>query len=205
MHHRLEVLMPPTDDVEGKLEVVLKDFSENNEEESYTPTFWDWYEVGGRWSGSHNMDGLDQALLDKFYQELKDANVTVSGVQFGKQTISPESQIPFVESVWSKHFPGKCPVFDHYTDGGDVITLAEAKTKKITCDRFIVTDNEFKPQFMAQEDFWNGVNHVESKWDCTVESALAEYAEKTKGYREDYAKKIAPQDNWLLVTVDYHS
>lgn len=203
MHHRLEVLMPPTNDVATAMEKVLKQFSENDEENSVS--FYDWYEIGGRWSGSHNLDGLDEALLDDFYKDLSDHNVTISSVQFGKQKLQPASQIPLVEQLWSVRFPGKCPIFDNYTGGGDIIAWVEAKEKHIKCSRFIITDNDLEPEYMTQEDFWNGVSHVKTTWDGTVKSAFGEYTEKLSHYKQEYAKKITPTDEWLLVTVDYHS
>jgi len=203
MHYRMEILMPPTQDVEAKLQEVLKDFSENNEESRNA--FYDYFIIGGRWSGKHNMDGFGQDKLDRFYAELTENKVTVSSIQFGKQKLSPSSQIPFVQEIWNKYFPGECPVFDHYTGGGDIITWKEAQTKDITCLRFLVTNKDFEPEYMTMDSAWNGVSWIETKWDKTVKGAFQEYTEKMSRYKEEYRIENEPKDDWLLVTVDYHS
>lgn len=46
MHFHLEVIMPPTTNVEGALEKIMAQFDENNEDASHA--FWDWYVIGGR-------------------------------------------------------------------------------------------------------------------------------------------------------------
>lgn len=58
---------------------------------------------------------------------------------------------------------------------------------------------------MLSEDSWNGVNHQKSDWDCTFAQAVVKFTEKLENYRDTYEATIRPQDDWLVVTIDYHS
>src|SRR5690606_37537583 len=77
--------------------------------------FWDFYTIGGRWAGQHTIDRYDPEVVKRFYGELADRKVTVSGVQFGKQELSPPEQIPMVDALWQEMFPSSglaaCPMF----------------------------------------------------------------------------------------------
>ena len=48
MHSHLELIIPSTTDIKGSVETVLAPFSEDT---NNSHAFWDWYEIGGRWSG----------------------------------------------------------------------------------------------------------------------------------------------------------
>ncbi|GAF91717.1 unnamed protein product, partial [marine sediment metagenome] len=99
MHYHCEIILPPTDAVESAIAEIMAPFDENNEdEETRSPSFWDWYQIGGRWSGSKLTDHFDKDKLKNFHAELENRKVTVSGFQCGKQDISPASQIPMVDT-----------------------------------------------------------------------------------------------------------
>lgn len=50
MHSHIEIIFPPnTKNINEAVEQILKPFDENVEENKNT--FYDWYEIGGRWSG----------------------------------------------------------------------------------------------------------------------------------------------------------
>jgi len=78
------------------------------------------------------------------------------------------------------------------------------------CSRIIFAgpkydDSGMEATFMAQDDFWNGVNHVKSTWDGTFGGAVKEFNAKLDRYSDEYKAKITPQPDWIVVTVDYHS
>lgn len=213
MNYHCEIIMPPTSDVAAAIEKIMAPFSEHADDEDSLPGFWDWYEIGGRWGGEKMKLRLGKDKIDAFWSEIQARGFTVSGLQAGKPTLSPASQIPAVDALWREHFPGTtdaCPLFDHCPDvvDGDVCILADLP-EGLAASRVIIAGPDFEggisAQFMAQEDFWNGVNHIKSQWDEKVATALSDYTEKLKRYKQEYAEKAAPQPDWLVVTVDYHS
>ncbi len=52
MHYHLEIILPPTEDIEKAIAEILQQFDENEEEN--TNSFWDWYQIGGRYTGCHD-------------------------------------------------------------------------------------------------------------------------------------------------------
>jgi hypothetical protein len=216
MHYHLEIVMPPTDDIEAAIMEILAPFDENceNQDIASKHAFWDWYRIGGRWSGAKLEALLGEQRIADFRAALQEANITVSGVQAGKPTLSPADQRDKVDAMWNAMFPDSpvktCPLFDHYKgDFGDAMPLGECP-EGLACSHLIVAASDWRDEkieavFMIQESVWNGVNYVETKWDGTLASGVAMCAEKFKHYKAEYAEKRTPRPDWLVVTVDYHS
>ncbi len=217
MHYRAEIVMPPSDDVLGVIEKALAPFSENNEGEDCEPdaAFWDFFVIGGRWAGSHLQDGLDQDRLQAFNQELQKRKVTVSGLQFGAQELSPADQIPMVDALWKEYFPDwpgdHCPLFkhglpdqySHQTDYPDVMPLEECLDAK--AERCILINTEGRIVEMLATSLWNGVTHQKTTFDGTIRSLLKEN-DRFIGDRDDeYANNRRPEPDWVAVTIDYHT
>lgn len=222
MHYRLEIIMPPTDDVEKAVTDILAPFDENLEgDEASGHSFWDWWVIGGRWAGSKLEEKLDGEKINAFRAKLAEMGVTVSGLQAGKQELKPESQISMVDALWVEMFPDSgiavCPLFAHSNDQyksssllpGDVCKLSELPPV-VKCSHMIIAgpnyDNSgLQAVYMIQDQIWNGVTHVDTTWDSTVSMGLSMAAEKMAHYKEDYRRARTPNDDWLVVTVDYHS
>lgn len=222
MHYRCEIVMPPTDDVEAAVSQIMAPFSENaDEEESCGYSFWDFWVIGGRFSGRKLEQSFPDERLEAFYAKLKEMGVTVSGVTCGKQELNPASQIPEVDALWVEMFPESgvtvCPLFSHSNNQyssksllpGDICQLKDAP-ENTTCFRCIIAGPNYDGSsitatHMEQEDFWNGVCRVETTWDKTLKSALERFADRIRGRNPDYIAKVTPQPDWLVVTVDYHS
>jgi len=233
MHFHCEIVIPPTMDIEAAVTAVMKPFDANPDEESEDDSthnaFWDFWVIGGRWAGHKLLAKYDEAKIDAFYKWLRTEEFTVSAVRSGKQQLSPESQIPKVDAKWNEMFPSAefipCPLFQHsnnqFGEGlsstlpQDVSRLSEV-LPGLRCSRVIFAkpsyDSEtkeltgpLKAAWMICEEQWNGCNHMKVDWDGTFADALEKYRESLKMYREEYAAQVAPQDNWLVVTVDYHS
>lgn len=234
MHYHLEIILPPdTPNIEAAIESVMAQFDENQPDDDDHDTrhsFWDFYVIGGRWAGTKLMAKYDQVKISEFKKWMQDEHITVSGFRAGKQTLQPDSQIPKVVAKWNEMFPSEdvaflpCPMFSHSNDQygrdgkgmitGDICKLGEAKN--ISCSRIIFAGNSFaretsdftgnlEARFMLSEDFWNGVNHVKSKWDGKVKTAVEMCADNLKNAKEEYREKMLPTDDWIMVTVDYHS
>ena len=230
MHYQCEIIIPPTEDVSAAIESIMAPFSEDSGDEDHDRrrAFWDFYVIGGRFAGEKLLAGLDQDKLDRFNQWCQDEKITVSGVVFGKQSLSPESQIEKVDTMWNELFPREdglrvaCPVFGHSNDqydsestiDGDICQLGDAKSVK--CARVIVAGPSFEvatkentgplaATFMLSDRSWNGVNHMDVKWDGTIADALSQFTDKLENYADKYREQMTPADDWLVVTVDYHS
>lgn len=231
MHYHCEIVIPPTADIEGAVRSVLAQFDENGDDkEGYRRhSFWDFWVIGGRWAGHKLMARYDTEKVDAFMQWCQDERVTVSGLQCGKQELSPNSQIAKVDAKWNEMFPAAipvpCPIFAHsnnqYGKGlsgtlpNDVCRLSDVP-ERLTCSRVIFAGPSWESEtkehtgpleatFMLTDTAWNGCNHMKVDWDGRFASALEKYSESIKHYRDEYAARITPKPDWLVVTVDYHS
>lgn len=221
MHALCEIVMPKVDDIEKAVEQIMAPFSENVPEDDGYPSFWDWWVIGGRYSGVKLEASLDQEKLKAFQDELNNMNITVSGLQCGKQEIKPSDQIPKVDALWKQYFPDcgfdKCPLFGHSNDQysndssipGDIMDYSKIPLD-MKCCRVIVAgldyeDKDLEAKFMIEDEFWNGVNHSHTNWDRTLKDALSMFKKSLEHYREGYAEKITPTDDWMVVSVDYHT
>lgn len=217
MHYHMEIVMPPTHDVETSIAQIMGPFSESGEDEDgnrNSHAFWDWYVVGGRWAGAKLEAKIGD--LEPFYAALKERNVTISRLIWGKQEISPASQIPMVDALWREMYPGSwievCPMFKHAPGviAGDICALKDMPIT-LTASHVIIAgegygdEKKLEAKYMIQDSIWNGVTHVDTQWDKNVATAVTEHAEKLKRCRDEYREKNTPKPDWLVVTIDYHS
>ena len=121
MHYHLEIVLPPTDNVETAIAAVMAPFDENSEDEDNKgKAIWDFWVIGGRWSGAKMLAKIGQEAGKEFEAWLQEHHFTVSGVRFGKPELEPPNQAKAVDEEWSRRFPefaGKCPLFQHSTPG----------------------------------------------------------------------------------------
>lgn len=212
MHYHLEILMPPTDNVEDAVATILAPFDENNDEASHS--FWDWYQIGGRYSSRKLESIVSKNKRDAFIAALNGLGVTVSSVQFGKQELSPASQITAVDALWREMCPGAgdvCPLFKHSGEGQsahDVCRLDQLPDG-LTAFAFIHAGpgflNKLDAVGMYHQYIWNGVTHQKTDWGGNVKEAISRSVERCDRYTDAYKAKVMPQPNWLVVTVDYHT
>lgn len=213
MHHHLEIIMPPVaDDVNAAVQSILEPFSENNDESRNT--FWDWWQIGGRYSGSKIEAAVGQDKINAFQEELKRRKVTCSGLVWGKQELQPISQIPMVDALWREMCPGGgdvCTMFKHSGNmmSGDICAYKDIPAG-LTAYRLIFVAPKYESEKLEakatySQSIWNGVNYEDTKWDGSVAAGIAAHLEKIKSYQPDYAEKQTPKDDWIVITVDYHS
>lgn len=221
MHYHCEIILPPTDDVSAAVAQIMAPFDENNEEQNHA--FWDFWVIGGRWAGTKLMAKYPQTELDAFHDWMKAEKVTVSGLVAGKQELSPPSQIAKVDAEWNRRFPSgtfmACPLFRHSNDQygktldgalqDDVMALKDLLPELSACRVIIArknhTDDALEAEFMLCDEQWNGCNYMKVQWDGKVATAVQEYRAKLEDYMPEYREKSLPRDDWLVVTVDYHS
>jgi len=58
---------------------------------------------------------------------------------------------------------------------------------------------------MVTDSLYNGATWQDTNWDGTLKSALDGFADKCKNYKQEWVDEHTPKDDWLVVTVDYHS
>lgn len=221
MHYTLEIIMPPTEDVEASLKEVMAQFDEcpeDDEDGNAKYGFYDYYLIGGRWAGRKVKAMYDEERMSAFTKRLNDENITVSGIQFGKQEISPASQIPIVDSLWNEYFPDSpikvCPLFKHSNSKeevlhGDICKIGDIP-ERLTASRVIIAAPNYdgsalEAKYMIEDAYYNGVQFRDTGWDGNVLGCLEAYKDMIKGYQEDYRKKHELNADWICVTVDYHS
>lgn len=225
MHYHCEIIMPNTKNIGKAIETIMEPFSEHEGDigEITGHEFWDFYVIGGRWAGVKEMCGYSNDKIKAFYEALKTNKITVSGLQMGKQTIYPASQIPIVDQLWHDFFPTEsgeimsCPIFDHSNDPFDSddllgcdICLVEEIPEKLTCSRVIIAGPSYnnttmKAHFMLCDSQWNGLNWMPIDWDKKVKTAIKMFEKGCNHYKDEWRDKVLPKPNWICVTVDYHS
>lgn len=228
MHYHCEIVIPPDVNVEEAVASIMEPFDENTDsDDSSGHAFWDWYVIGGRFAGNKLLASLDRAGLDAFYAWMKEEKITVSGFQAGKPSLSPSDQTTKVDWKWSELFNAgvltACPLFEHSNDQyasestieGDVMRLAEVP-EGLTCSRVVFGGRKFdsddndwtgpiEATFMLCDSQWNGVNHMKIDWDGRLVSAVEMWKKDLERCAEKYKAKNGPAEDWLVVTVDYHS
>ena len=234
MHYHCEIILPSdVDDVESAIASIMEPFNENGDptDDDYYPSnsFWDWYVIGGRFAGAKQMAKYDAEKVEEFHKWCDDEGVTVSGLQCGKQTLEPSSQIQKVDAKWNEMFPSgdritACPIFSHSNDqygrvasgtiDGDIGPLSEAMRQ--SCSRVIIASRSmgldsfeytgpYRAEHMICDSTWNGVNFMNTDWDGRVETAIDSFKKRLENWKEAHRERVTPTDDWIAVTVDYHS
>jgi len=225
MHYHCEIIMPKTEDIGQAIASIMAPFSENKEstDEFTGSEFWDFYVIGGRWAGTKETCAYDENKIEAFFKALREKNITISALQFGKQSIKPASQIPMVDKVWNTFFPTEngeivpCPFFNHSNnqfDSDDLISCDICRVEEIpeslNCSRVIIAGPSYdgkktEATFMICDSQWNGVNLMPIDWDGNVKTAIKMFEKHSQHYRDEYRKIISPKKDWLCITLDYHS
>lgn len=218
MHFHLEIIMPPAEDVEAALQEIMNPFDENSSHEENDDfsghPFWDWWTIGGRWSGAKIEAKVGADKLKEFKQKLTDMDITISGLVYGKQEISPANQIPAVDALWNEMFPDsgseKCTLFQHSGSliDSDICRLDELPDGLMAAKVIIAAPqwyDKIGAENMFSKSLWNGVTHEKTRWDGNVKEAIEMHLDKIKNYKEEARDKYMPKPDWLCVTIDYHS
>lgn len=221
MHFHVEIIIPPTSEIEQTVAAILAPFNEHDENNRHA--FYDWHVIGGRWSGCKDEANLEPGALQAFLDWCKAEKITVSSVIAGKQSLQPADQIPKVDAKWREitGLSGPCTLFAHSNDQYNefglpaaVCTLADLP-ELLTAERVLIagsswmreTKNYTGPavlQHMRARDLWNGRNYEKTDWNGNVQAAIEEYRGKLTE-RGLAADGRFPRPDWLCVTVDCHT
>jgi len=193
MHYHCEVWVPKKDKWRSQVVSALNGLSEDRD------GFYDWYVIGGRWSGEHTVWQLNQKFgketLKKIHDEFEK--------EFGWFTDANNDEVKRAiqyEEVFRRHITkeqwdrGSLPGWrNSYKEDGfddDIIAISDVPWDHFTCFTFVLSARgktyEDERKYWHSE-VWNGSTHQDSEYD--VKKILADN-KLTGGY---------------LVTVDYHS
>lgn len=208
MHSHVEIVIPTArkDDIEAAVREVLEPFDEHAEKDG---AFWDYYLIGGRFSGAKVEAGLDPERVTAFHAELHRREVTIAGVQAGKPSLHPVTQIPAIDALYREWFPEGgpvCPFFSHYDDPSqinpaDICSVANTP-RELQCDRLIIArphwddPAKLEAKRMFCNRLWNGIEHQQTEWDGKVRDTLMNLLGQ--------GTPLFDGDS-LMVTVDTHS
>jgi hypothetical protein len=211
MRRLLEVIMPPTDDVEKQLEEILYRFDSNNEDGGYQ--FFYWYQIGGHWSGHKLAHVLGSDGISSFKELLRKREIKVSDIQSGEPTLVDAENERIVQKLWLEHFPDspvkRCPLLDNLKNTPlDIMTVASLPDT-LYADRVIVSwgqkyEGRLYPWFMYCREFWTGCNSQQTAWGGKVKTALEDYQKSITNCKREWVENYCMKPDWLAVTVEYH-
>ena len=201
MQNHLEIIMPPVpmEDIKARVRAIMRPYNLSQASNHYG-SFWDFYSIGGRWSGHKLIQSLDQDKLKAFKALLNKRHFMISPVGSVKSSLISETHIEEVDRLWQEYFPDsvmtQCPFFrhSHIPYYVDVMTVKECL--ELSAHHVIFVDGAGEARFMVQKMIWNGLNYQETTWDSTIKSALVMC-------NLDAGEEVEMHD-WLVVTVDYH-
>ena len=224
MHAVCEIVIPPGWDIGQSVKEVMEHYAELDDDGKLgSASWWDWFVIGGRFSGHKAEARIGHEKLQAFREELNRRKVTVSGLQCGKPELSPADQIPMVDALWREMCPGhgkRCILFDHARDQygksgiyDDDVCRVGNLPESLSCERLIVATpcwwgddkgKKLEPVRHLATEYWNGTEHQKSDFDGLVKPALAKMMmEKAEG--KGRMKQCDLTDDWLCITVDYHN
>lgn len=184
MHYHCEIWLPEIPEnttLEELIQTEMAPFIEEyNEETEELSGWWDWYALGGRWTGAH--DGYEPAKDPANYAPCKYCSGT--GVRPGSSyfdgTDKPGCNV--CNNKYQHTFPGQALNFRFQPHAGDIIPISQL-SEDFTCYRLIAGERmyiaeRFNDELPPGEKF-------ETIWDGNV-------------------KKVLGDARGFLVTVDYH-
>jgi len=183
MHYHAEVWLPESKDYVKKIHYALYGLHEDN------GGFYDWYVIGGRWSGEHTLWLLKKRFGARKINRINDEFDKKYGWWTNNKNPRELRQKQYAE-IFGKHisaeeYCGMMPEWrDTYKDDGysdDIIEVKKIPWKFFDCYTLLLEGGEY-----FQSSVWNG-----STWQDTKFSA----------------KKMLKKRNLykgFLVTVDYH-
>lgn len=226
MHAVAEIIIPPTKDIKASITTVMEYFIEEDDKgekpKGGHADWWDFWEIGGRFSGRKIECKIDPNKLTQFNEFLKDQNITVSPVTCGKHGIErvdicTVATIPDELTCDRLIIAGLEPNFEEWSRNFD---LAKAEFGVgVTEESFfhqhprwnearrkaddVTPKTELCVQRMWLLSYWNTVEWQPTAFEGNVKKALADM--RTQPRLSDEYPWCGWEDDYLVVTVDYHN
>lgn len=208
MHYLAYVLIPAEGDVDDLVAEAMEPYDENREVEPITEDgetwwhnpvgFWDWYQIGGRWTG--NLSGYDPYEDPELLEECRLCQGTGfrnDSVGQGFRAHSPDYTCNGCDGkgkhlLWPSQFPR------HAGDVQEALVILPALTEDKTPFSFIVHGSE---SVAHKEHYEPGESIGDGKFieDFPPDRMLALM------YRTIAARREAGHEGDRLIVVDYHS
>ena len=188
MHHYAEVVLPPVRPSQKEKTIHERVFQTLRWHGFGSRLGFDWFVVGGRWSGCKAMGRLDGVKVGAFWAEFKKR-----GYEWMDKENSQEKRAQQGHSLFGEFFPdykGETPVCrDQYRQNGypdDVCSVSEVPEGLTSYVLVIAQTHE-----MLETEIWDQKNAEmkKTKFDGRIRAALAE-------------RKIV---DGVVVTIDYHT
>ncbi len=175
MHYHAEIWIEDKEDFEAKVEKILAPFEEKYTDEDIEG-FWDWYQIGGRWTGihtgydpyevEHNLEACPHCDGTGFRADQRGLDMRVANPTY---TCNGCGDYNRETLVWHHDKLGKGRRIKWPTDfasyEGDVIPVSELKIN-LECYTLIAGDKVF------QDKVWNGEDFVSTGFNGNVWEAL---------------------------------
>ena len=191
MHYHAEVWVPEKENYKQQVDKTLANFSEDN------GGFYDWYVIGGRWSGEHTLWSLKKKFGARKINKINDEFDSKFGWWTNKDN-SNELRAKQYEEVFRKHiskeqYDGPMIAWrDNYKEDGykdDIIALVDIPWEYFSCYTLVLSERgkgfENRTQYF-QSEVWNGSTFQKAEYDPRK---ILETKDIFTGF---------------LVTVDYH-
>lgn len=207
-HYIAEIVLPPDVPIVKGVKDVMDYFKD---EDNGHAEWWDFYIIGGRFSGNKIESSIDPKRLEAFKEHLVEIKVTVHALTAGNPSLYPTSQIKMVDALWREWFPGcgdACLLFSHARDqyrkdgyySDDVCKVSEVH-ERLQCDRLIVArifEDKLYPARMLVTSLYNGVEWQGTEFDGNVKRGL-------QAINDDKYRKNSMTPDFNVITVDYHN
>ncbi len=192
MHYHAEVWIKDLNNPEGEIEQIMKPHREDYEREDGPQGFWDWFQIGGRYTESHTPDydpSTDPRNIEKC--------TTCNGTGFRNDNLGRTTRLDEPSYTCNGCGTTKNGMWIHGPSGpgytvkwptqwahhhGDIIPVSEVDDK-LTAYTLIVEDKVF------HTEEWNGKDWIDQPF-------------KTKGVKQQLDELGIT--NGYPVTVDYH-
>ena len=222
-HYHLEIIMPPTDDVDAAVTKIMAPFNENPPEEAKVdslPPFWDFWQIGGRWTGAH-----DPSYIPEDDPRNHETCFLCGGTGFRRDDAGEKARerdptytcngcgtYDNETKAWKHILPTPGVAIKWPTQwvrfGGDVAKFGDVPDD-FTAARVIFAAPNYKDELAATSMFsdkiWNGCNRERTTWNGTFLGAIRLHRDAIKHYSDEAKERVTPYLDWLVVTVDYHS
>lgn len=215
MHYHLELWLPSNENVEAQVADILTPYREDNEESDIPSNerFWDWYQIGGRWTSIHNPE-YDPEKDERNWEFCTLCNGSGMRTWTHHNEIARNSLFNETSDVKIEPFEKLIPC-NACTTGADHTPVIPSKpgwkvkwptawadveydimeVEKVPDDLNafgVMVNGQLGDAYYDQlfvKHIWNGSEIVETDFDGNVKAALSKLG-ITTGY---------------LVTIDYHS
>lgn len=192
MHYHAQVWIPDLTDIEQHVEKAMESHRENWDVEPHAG-FWDWYQIGGRYTGRHSI-GYDPNADPRNHETCKmcggtgfrrDAVGVAARIKTPSYTCNGCGEWDDATKTWKHGKQGAGKAVKWPTDWaqhGNIAPVGEA-SPELKAYTLLVNGT------VLHKEQWNGKDWVDTGWDGMVKPKLNEL-----GVKDGY-----------LVTVDYHS